>query len=226
MKQPNVMQSQEHSFPLSVLSGVTLFPFKASWSTKFAFVIEGSQLKVSCQWETETEEPEIDEPEMASDGILLLRAGTAGECAPNVNIDRVLGSVTYKGIEYNVCTYMQEKEFTFVAILKPSWGKGGFSYHAPMWLPPVEEYIHSYTSVLIEDEQDVSSLRFAVYLTYSSNAQTVATLLSVERRDDESEVLYGADFRDTEEVSKVRPFSISELKQITQNLFHGIDEEM
>lgn len=180
------------------------------WTADIGFSINADTgiLEVRARWESDSDV----EPEHCNQAIVVMRADGQHEVPTNLSLDKVVGTFVFEGRSFIICTANIDDEHTFLCVLQPQWRSGGFSYSTKMRLPKDDDYISSYATLLIEDGQDVSQVRFAVYLTFASNKPANDYLISIEPLTAD-QTMYDVEIRGLEDEALIRKFTASGLKR-------------
>lgn len=193
------------------------------WTATIGFSINADTgvLEVRAQWESDTDLEE----EHSNQAVVVMRADGQHEVPANLSLDKIVGNFTFEGRDYFICTANIDQEHTFLSVLQPRWCSGGFTYTAKMRLPEDDAYVSSYATLLIEDDQDVTQVRFAVYLTFANSTPKNEYLVSIEPIT-QDQTMFDVEIREVEDASLVKHFTIGGLKRaVAKHIEDQLEDE-
>lgn len=197
------------------------------WSAAIKFTVNDLGIfEVRSEWDNAPADENLaeDDKEFFTHTIVVIQSSVMADIPNNISLDRVVGDFSFNGRDYVVCAASIDVEFTRVAVVRPVWRSGGFAYVTKAWMPPEEHFISSHATVLYEEGESISTLRFAVYMTFTSNEPTVEALISVEPCASDP-TIYDVEIREIGAESSVAHFTVNMLRDILSKEMYDLSIE-
>jgi hypothetical protein len=142
----------------------------------------------------------------------------------DLTLNKKLGTVSFDGRDYFLFLADHRIEKHYVMVLTPLWRGGKFAFEQTVMLPDIDLHIGSYVAPVIRGQDDISTINFAVYLSYTPAQNTMSTKVVVELNelgDFETRLIVEGDVEIT---LTVRAMSIADLKLGLDNHI-GLNDE-
>lgn len=186
--------------------------FVIPWCSQVSYTINDlGILTITADWTNiSTEGIQEDYGNFSTNSLALLPTLGHSDIAEDMTLNKKLGTVSFEGRDYFLFLADHRVEKHYVVVLTPLWRGGKFAFEQTVMLPDIELHVGNYVSPILNGQDDLSTINFAVYISYSPAPNTLSTKVVVELNelgDFEARLIVEGDIDLT-----VTPMSIVDLK--------------